>query len=67
MCYAGPSKREGDEASESSPFFSGFRHASFTALFVAITISSLGPLFMGTFLQYALADKLNREDLDLSY
>ena len=56
---AGPPKREGaggstERSSSSSPFLSGFQHPAFTALFVAITISSLGPMFMGTFLQYLL-------------
>ncbi len=55
MCHVGPAKRDDHGPNASTPFFSGFRHTAFTALFVAITISSLGPMFMGTFLQCVLA------------
>ena len=45
-----PSTTSGRDT-DASGFFSGFRSAPFAALFTAITISSLGPMFMGTFVQ----------------
>ena len=39
-------------------FLSSFRSAPFAALFVASTVGSVGPIFLGTFVQYYLADRV---------